>query len=258
VTPAAPFTSRCRSCGQEISPEAPSCPHCGAQNLEERCPHCGAVTTSSTDKELRYKCDLCGGPRVPRLSPKLRGGKTRRDVPFLKRANDARKSRAKYRAVATIAGVMGLGSVALSALWLLIFPATLPFLVTAELFVGTALFLVLWAIARAGGKTKEIAPQIDQAWQRAAADAAAAMKAPFTAAMLADAMGIEESVAEELLAHLDVSDVLRSDVTEAGEIAYQPKFRVDAAGPEASEAAAEIEALAEAEASEQGGAKAAK
>jgi hypothetical protein len=199
VTPSVPFTSRCRSCGQEISPEAPSCPRCGAQNLEERCPHCGAVTTSSTDKELRYRCDLCGGPRVPRLAPKLRARKTRRDAPFLKRANDARKARAKYRAVATMAGVMGFGSAVLSALWLLIFPATLAFLVTAGLFLGTALFLVLWSMGRASRKTKEIALEVEQAWQRAAADAAAAMKAPFTASMLADAMGHEESVAEELL-----------------------------------------------------------
>jgi hypothetical protein len=52
--------------------------------------------------------------------------------------------------------------------------------------------------------------------------------------------------------------VLRSDVTEAGEVAYQPKFRVDSLESGSADALAETEALAEAEAAEQGGAKAAK
>ena len=255
MTPVAPFSSRCRTCGRELSPEAASCPHCGAANLEERCPSCGAVTTSSPDKELRYKCDLCGGPRVPRMDPKLR--KSRRDVPFLKRANEARKARAKYRAIAIASGALGLSSTVVALLWLLIFPLTLPFGVTWAFFAGSALLMILWSLSRAGSKTKEIAPAIDQAWQRAASDVAAAMKGPFTAAKLAEAMGIEEPVAEELLAQLDANDVLRSDVTEAGEIAYQPKFRFGP-GETSIGADAEAEALAEAEAAEASATKAAK
>lgn len=245
MIPAAPFSSRCRTCGREIAAEAPDCPHCGAPNLEERCPHCNAVTTSSPDKELRYHCDLCGGPRVPRGDPSVRRGK--RDVPFLRRANEARKARAKYRAITAVFAVMGFGTTMLAGLWALIFPLSIGFFVTWGLFAGIALFMVLWSLRRAGEKTKEIAPQLDQAWTRAAADTASAIKGPFTAARLAKAMGVDEALAEELLAQLDVNDMVRSDVTESGEIAYQMKLRFGAPGTQGTPEE-EAEALAEAEA----------
>lgn len=245
MIPAAPFSSRCRTCGREIAAEVADCPHCGAQNLEERCPHCNAVTTSSPDKELRYHCDLCGGPRVPRGDPSVRRGK--RDVPFLRRANEARKQRAKYRAITGVFAVMGFGTTMLAGLWMLIFGLSVGLGVTWGLFAGIAALTVLWSLKRAGEKTKEIAPQIDQAWTRAAADTAATIKGPFTAARLAKAMGVDEAVAEDLLAQLDVSDMVRSDVTESGEIAYQMKLRFGDPGTQGTPQE-EAEALAEAEA----------
>lgn len=245
MTPMAPFSSRCRACGREIPPEAPECPHCGAANLEERCPHCNAVTTCSPDKELRFHCDLCGGPRVPRVDPKLR--KSKRDVPFLKKAEEARRARAKYRAIVAAFSVIGLGTTALMGLWALIFGFGVGLGVTWALFAATALFMVVWGVGRSGQKTKEIVPAIDQAWMRAAADVAAAMKGPFTAEKLAKAMGVDETQAEELLAQLDVNDMVRSDVTEAGEIAYQTKLRFGDPGTSGT-AEEEAQALAEAEA----------
>ncbi len=240
-----PFSSRCRSCGREISPEVSDCPHCGATNLEERCPHCNAVTTSSPDKELRFHCDLCGGPRVPRVDAKLR--KSKRDVPFLKRAEEARRSRAKYRAITAVFAALGLGTTAFAGLFALIFGLSVGLGVTWALFAGTALFMIVWSLGRAGAKTKEIVPAIDQAWMRAAADVAAALKGPFTAEKLAKAMGIDEVAAEELLAQLDANDMIRSDVTEAGEVAYQTKLRFGDPGTGGTPEE-EAEALAEAEA----------
>lgn len=245
MIPGAAFSSRCRTCGREIASEAPSCPHCGAPNLEERCPHCNAVTTSSPDKELRYRCDLCGGPRVPRGDPAIRRGK--REVPFLKRANEARKERAKSRALAAVSAALGFGTTALAALWALIFGVSIGLGVTWGLFAGIAALTLIWSVRRAGEKTREIAPQIDQAWTRAAADTALAIKGPFSAARLAKAMGVDEALAEELLAQLDVNDVVRSDVTESGEIAYQTKLRFGAPGTSGTPEE-EAEALAEAEA----------
>lgn len=245
MTPSMPFSSRCRTCGREIAPDASSCPHCGAANLEERCPHCNAVTTCSPDKEFRFHCDLCGGPRVPRTDPRLRKGK--RELPFLKKAEEARRARAKYRAITAAFAVIGLGSTALFGLWTLIFGFGVALGVTWALFAASALFMVLWSLGRAGQKTKEIAPAIDQAWMRAASDVAASLKGPFTAEKLAQAMGVDEAQAEELLAQLDVNDVIRSDVTEAGEIAYQTKLRFGDPGTSGT-AEEEAQALAEAEA----------
>jgi DNA-directed RNA polymerase subunit RPC12/RpoP len=243
IPAAAAYTSRCRTCGREISPDAASCPHCGAANMEERCPHCGAVTTASPDKELRWRCDLCGGPRLPRPDPAV--PRPRRELPHLKKAETARKTRAKSRALAAAFTVMGAGTTLFFALWALVFGASLGLAVLGVL-AGSALFVVLWALGRAGNATKEMKAAVDQAWLAAADAVAARMKGPFTAATLARALGVDNTHAEELLAHLEAHDAVRSDVTDAGEIAYQSRLRigdVDTSSPEA-----ETEALAEAEA----------
>lgn len=236
-----------------MSADAASCPHCGAPNLEERCPHCGAVTTASPDKELRWRCDLCGGPRMPRPDPSV--PRQRREMTHLKRANTARTSRAKSRALMAAFGALGGASTLLFALWSLIFPVW-PVVVVWGLFAGSALLVVLLAMRRAAAATKELKAAVDQAWLAAAEAVAGKLKAPFSASRLAKALGVDAAQAEELLALLEAHDVVRSDVTDAGELAYQPKMRVgdvDLSSPDA-----EAEALAEAEAmaAEERGAKA--
>jgi hypothetical protein len=247
MTPMGAYTSRCRTCGREIAAEAASCPHCGAANLEERCPHCGAVTTSSPDKELRSRCDLCGGPRIPRGDPGVK--RVRRETAHLRRANEARKARARYRGISAAFGAIGAFSTLIALLGLVIFPISFAYAIAWAVFAVPSILLVLWAAGRASAKTKEIAPAIDQAWTAAAGEVASRLKGPFTAQKLAQVMGIEEALAEELLAQLDANDVVRSDVTDAGEMAYQLKYRVGAE-PSPGDAEAEAEALAEAEAGE--------
>ena len=242
IPAAASYTSRCRSCGREIAAGAASCSHCGAANLEERCPHCSAVTTASLDDELRWRCDLCGGPRMPRREPGV--PRARNETAQLQKANASRKVRAKSRALAAVFAAMGIGSTLLFALWSLIFPAW-PVAVVWAMFAGTALFVVLWSLGRAKTATKEMKAAIEQAWLAAAEAVTARMKGPFSSAKLAKALGVESAQAEELLTLLEAHDVVRSDVTDAGELAYQPKLRVDDADLSSPEA--EAEALAEAE-----------
>lgn len=255
IPAAGAYTSRCRTCGREIASEAESCPHCGAPNLEERCPHCGAVTTASPDKEMRWRCDLCGGPRLPR--PERGTPRARNALPNLQKANAARKTRAKSRALAAVFGAMGIGSTLLFALWALIFPVW-PVLPVWGIFAATALFVVLWSTGRASRATKEMKAAIDQAWLAAAEAVARRQKGPFSAEKLAKALGIEAAQAEELLALLEAHDVVRSDVTDAGELAYQPKLRVDDVDLGSPEAEAEALAEAEAMAAEERRAKAGK
>lgn len=245
-SPAA-YSSRCRTCGREITAEAESCPHCGTANLEERCPHCGAVTTASPDKELRWHCDLCGGPRTPRRE--AGAPRPRNELAQLQKANAARKTRAKSRTLAAVFAVVGIGSTLLFALWALIFPVW-PAVPVWGLFAGSALFVVLWALGRASRSTREMKAAIDQAWMSAAEAATARIKGPFSSSKLAKALGIDAAHAEELLALLEANDLVRSDVTDAGELAYQRKLRIgdvdlSQADPDPD---AEAEALADAEA----------
>ena len=112
-------------------------------------------------------------------------------------------------------------------------------------------FGLLWAtsVKRNGQRTKEIGSALDAAWLAAATDVAEQWKGTLDARALAHAMRIDEARAEELLAMLTVSDVVRSDVTDAGEITYTPRTRVATSARSANEDAfAELEAQAEAEA----------
>ncbi|MBK8253159.1 MAG: hypothetical protein IPK82_10895 [Polyangiaceae bacterium] len=193
---------------------------------------------------MRWHCDLCGGPRLPRADPAFR--RSKREVMHLKRAEGARRARAKSRAFIFGASMMGFGSTALLGLWGLIFSFSFPLVLTWALFAGAAALVIVWALGRSSNATKELKAAIDQAWMAAAGDVANRMKGAFSAQKLAQAMGIDEVQAEEMLALLEANDVIRSDVTEAGELAYQTKFRVGAVDTGAGEV--DLEALAEAEA----------
>jgi hypothetical protein len=216
------------------------------------CPLCGATTGCTPDPEFRYRCDVCGGPCVPLHAPRTRRGA--KELTALKRAETARKSRAKARggAIAAglsavgIVGMLGLaGIVSLVAGWSLGFWIFLAALFTA----GPLAALTAWLASRASARSKEIPNAIDEAWMAAATDVVDQSSTPVTSTSLAKALRIEEAQAEELLALLEASDLVLPD----GKHAYRGRLRVDTSASSASSAtnsnlAAEAEAQAQAEA----------
>lgn len=245
------MSSRCRACSADIAPGADKCGRCGAmQNDKLTCPLCGAVADASPDDELRFRCDVCGAPRVPLGDASIR--RSGKEVPLLKRAEAARRARAWGRTGAIIGGI-GFASVFLlfTAIALIFSSFTVGFL--GVLFSLPFVGLLAWSLARAKARGKEIQPALDAAWLAVATDVAEQTTGTLTARTIASKMRLDEAKAEELLALLTVNDVLRSDVTDAGEIAYS-RLRVApvpgaGAGSAAIDAAsAEAEAEAEAEA----------
>lgn len=115
---------------------------------------------------------------------------------------------------------------------------------------GPLAALTGWLVSRSSRLSKEIPIAIDEAWMAAATDIVEQSSSPVTATSLAKTLRIEESQAEELLALLEASDVVRPD----GSSAYRARrVRVDTGPTETTEtterdAAAEDEARAEAEA----------
>lgn len=242
---------RCRGCSVDLEPGAVRCDRCGAMQRDDvRCPLCGAAASTSPDRELRNRCDVCGGPRLPvtvGVTPSPGA------VSALKRADAARKGRAKWRAAAVLGGVTLPPSVLLFGLLLLGFGFSLGLLATALVVLSPLAILTALSVRRARDQTKLLIAQLDEAWTRMAADVARQSKGPLTAESLARALGVEEPQAEELLALLDASDVVRSDITDEGQIVYEPKLRVRPSGGSRDEVTeadilAETEALAEAEA----------
>ena len=244
----------CRACGADVPPGAERCPRCGTTQRADVCPHCGGTAGVTRDSELRFRCDICGGPRVP---PSPRGARSGQELPAVKRAQAALAGRSRWRA-ATVAGGLLLGfDVLLLSLFLLITGMSFGLFLTGLLTAGPLAAFVLWALSRARARGREIGPALDAAWVAAATEIAVRTEGTLTVKDLADALSIEDAQAEEMLALLEVNDVVRGAVTKGGDVAYAPRIRVGGAaaprtvGAVGAVGAVDEKALAAAAASEE-------
>jgi hypothetical protein len=231
----------CRVCAAAVPAGAARCGQCGAAQVDlGPCPLCGGQGGSSPDPELRFACDLCGGPRVPWLDTSIQPSGL--DAPLLRKADAARKARAAWRGTAFAAGIAFVLAVVPFVLLLAVIGAKLFVLVPGLLFTGLFGGMLAMAIGRARSRGAEIAPALDGAWLAAATAIARQVPGPIGAADLSKRLGIEEPQAEELLALLDVNGV-STDATAA------PRVRIASApgAPPPEALAAEQEALADAE-----------
>jgi hypothetical protein len=205
-------------------------------NAASTCPHGNHYAGTNPHDELIQVCAVCGGPRIT-------GGvatKGSENEP-LRDASRALGRRRAWRAAAGFGAFAGLGSAGLGALIALIFgglgAVSGTFLVLSLPFV--LLFFV--GLAKAKGFSSEVAQQLAAAWKKAARDVVVAAQRPLTPRDLAQAMSTKESNAERWLAELSADGVVRSDVTEQGEIAYaryEAPMRIDTSGQSANTSAA--------------------
>ncbi|HTN86603.1 MAG TPA: zinc ribbon domain-containing protein [Sorangium sp.] len=243
--------ARCRVCAAALAPGSDRCPQCGADQGAEACPHCGGVAGVSAHAELRFRCDVCGGPRVPVADARVK--RSGREVPLLQKARAAASARSVWRAAGIAASALFGFEVFLFAVLLLVLSASFGLFAAGVLTMAPVAVFALWAFRRARSRGQDIAPALDAAWVSVASDVARQTERPLTASGLASTLRIGESQAEELLALLEVNDVVRGAVSPAGEFGYAPKLRVGAAPAGEAEAdalAAEEEAFAAGRAAE--------
>lgn len=232
--------ARCRVCAAALAPGSDRCPQCGADQRAEACPHCGGVAGVSAHAELRFRCDVCGGPRVPVTDARVK--RSGRELPLLQKARAAASARSVWRAAGVAASALFGFEVFLFAVLLLVLNASVGLFASGLLTMAPVAAFALWALRRAKSRSRDIAPALDAAWVSVASDVARQTERPLTAGGLASTLRIAEPQAEELLALLEVNDVVRGAVSPAGEFGYAPKLRVDAAP--AREAGAESAAHA--------------
>jgi hypothetical protein len=164
-----------------------------------------------------------------------------KEIPALKAAEALRRSRATLRTGAIAAGLSVPFVFVLLVLIKLIFGA--PLILLTLLICGPLAALCAWSVSRARSTSDQIPPALDAAWLAAATDVARQSPGPLTTAQLASTLRIDETRAEELLALLEADDVVRGEVTAAGEVTYASRMRIEDA-----DAAATREAEREAEA----------
>lgn len=209
----------CRVCGAKLPEGSPVCAQCGAVHGERyRCPHCGAIADIEPAKALRYRCKVCGGPRVPSddVAVKRSGAET----PALERAQRAHRVAAAWRVGAGVVAGFGALSLLIALLVLgVVTPGVLGTLLTLfATLVPFVLAVLFWG--RGGVEQRKVAEALDEAWQRVAAEVIGAHGGELTAAELAKTLRSDIPTAERMLARLGAHDVVRSRVTEAGDVVY--------------------------------------
>ncbi|WP_234022964.1 zinc ribbon domain-containing protein [Sorangium cellulosum] len=231
-------------CTATLTPGSDRCPQCGADQGTESCPHCGAVAGVSAHGELRFRCDVCGGPRIPVANARVK--RSGREAPLLQKARAAASARSVWRAAGVAASVLLGFELLLLAVLLLLFSASVGLFTAGLLTTAPVAVFALWALRRAKARGRDIAPALDAAWVSVATDVARQAERPLTAGALARTLRVTEPQAEELLALLEVNDLVRGAVSPA-DTGGEPKLRIGDSPAEelaASALAAEEEAFA--------------
>ncbi len=226
MTQASAGDARCPVCAAALAPGSDRCRQCGADPRAEACPHCGGVAGVSAHPELRFRCDVCGGPRVPVTDARVK--RSGRELPLLQKARAATSARSVWRAAGIAASALFGFEVFLFAVLLLVLDASVGLFAAGLLTMAPVAAFALLSFRRAKSRSRDIAPALDAAWVSVASDVARQTEHPLTAGGLASTLRIAEPQAEELLALLEVNDVVRGAVSPAGEFGYAPKLRVGA------------------------------
>ncbi len=195
------------------------CTTCGAAYGEEnRCPVCSNIAGTEPDDELRHRCVVCGGPRIPLDAAGV--GRSGREHQLLARAQRLRLGRAAWGVAAGLVGGFALLALAVTAVVLVATSPGIAGFVGAG--VATAVPVVLAGLAyhRARKLGTELRERLDEAWTLVASDVARAKGSELTAGELARAMQTTEDVAERLLVNLSAADIVRARVTDHGDVVF--------------------------------------
>lgn len=225
----------CRVCASKLD-DSQRCSRCGAAYGEaNRCPHCKSIADVEPHDTLRFRCRVCGGPRVPLDAPDV--VRTGRERAPLALAQKARMKSAAWKVGGISSAGFGLISLLVALLVLGLaspgFVATL--LTLAIVSVPFAVAVLAWRRAKREERAAQNA--IDDAWALVASDWMRGAASELTAEDLAQAMRISSEQAEVLLARLSVQDFVKARVTEEGDLAYStrdipaPRARVEGEAP---------------------------
>lgn len=200
------------------------CPTCGTTRGEEhRCPFCRAIAAPEADPVMRWRCPVCGGPRIPHAG----AGSTEEALAHLKSARSARSSQIVWKTSGLLSAAFGvLSLLILTGVFMIVSPpltAMLAGYILGLLPVGFG--ALAWKKSRS--KAPRIKSELDAAWFDAAKELLG-RRGMTRATELAAALKISQAEAEKMLVSLASQDDVRPDVTEGGDLAVslRPNARV--------------------------------
>jgi hypothetical protein len=188
----------------------------------DRCPHCGVVADVEPASRLRYRCRVCGGPRVPLDDAAIeRSGRERK---ALKLAQRVRFRHAAWLIAAAALGGLGLLSLLVTLGVLLAVTPGLVASLVGVLAAAAPLALAAYAAHQTRRLSREMQALITQAWRSVGEDVVTNTD-EVDAEQLARALRIESEEAEQLLTDLSVHDVVHARVTDGGELVFRASDR---------------------------------
>lgn len=199
-----------------------------AKNSVDRCPHCGNETGLELSPQFRYRCRICGGPRVPMTG--AHAARSGREAVHLATAKRASRWEIFFKVLWVLSGVVGGITFIATFLMLLLFSGLGSAWASLLIFGAVPLLAAFWARHRARQSANTSRDALEQAWTSVAHEVLEHTDGELTAGDLAAKLLTGEQHADELLARLNVDDEVRSRVTDGGEVVYsvrgQKRLRV--------------------------------
>jgi hypothetical protein len=192
------------------------------------CPQCGGHAKAVPHDEYRFVCDLCGAPRIEASVPGIElSGDERDNLAKAQKQIVARRFWRLGGLMGALAGATGLFFTLL--LQLLFSPASILWGVMGVAMSLPFVLLALAAIGKSKSLTGSIDREIDEAWRTAARDVVI-QRGSVTAEQLAEILPMNQADAEQVAAELSVDGMLRSRITDDGELRLSPStsVRIDA------------------------------
>lgn len=206
----------CSVCGVAMPEGAERCEACGATRGERhKCPFCGVVAQPQPHPSLRFVCPACGAPRVPATDASKPSARVTK---ALGTARSARSSRAVWKLASGLAAGFGaLATLLLTGVALIASPSLFPLIAAGMVTAMPLVFAALawWKVTK---RDEQLKDALDEAWMLAANDLVET-RGSIRAPQLAEAFGIEQGLADELLARLAAQPEIATDVTDEGDLA---------------------------------------
>ena len=215
----APAPSLCPACAKPLPEKADRCPSCGiALGEHQRCVHCRAVVDVEPAPDVRFKCRLCGGMRIPIDDASIQ--RSPAQVELLAKATVARSATTVWMIVASVVAAFGLCSVLVLALVISVAAPATPAAVIAGLAAIVPFGFAALALRKSRAHRTDIARFVEAAWMAAASDIARARGGELDGPLLAKLTRTEESEADQLLGRMSSKGLLASSVTPEGSLKY--------------------------------------
>jgi hypothetical protein len=215
----APTSAHCPACAKPLPEGADRCPSCGiALGEHQRCVHCRAVVDVEPAPDVRFRCRLCGGMRIPIDDAAIE--RSRPQVELLAKATVAGSAAAIWTIVAAVVAAFGLCSVLVLALVISVAAPATPAAVMAGLAAMVPFGFSALAFRKSRAHRADIARFVEAAWMAAASDIARARGGEIDGPLLAKLTRTTESEADQLLGRMSSKSLLASSVTPEGSLKY--------------------------------------